>query len=370
MNYFSKCSATLFLIGTLFVVPLFAQDSTTRSLLMQNPMVSDKVKNLLTNGEKLWNKKSIMLIQSNIADIQARLLEEYKGDMVFVDTPQTSQEIMSQAVDMLSRYACIHKHTVLEDYGDDFYIPPSSSDTMVSVKWACYRNNVLLRQEGIRYYTLPDIGTLQTAPLSLLKDLGYSTKNLEEYIKSDDLQWSQSDMFFLEGASNKEIVPLMNLTDTAAAKEWKREFDDVKIIAYAETSTYPFIDGNVMIAIYALDDGHIIKITTPYGKLRYELLETVMNMTQQLFVYSIHENMRESILLWKHYDTAYEKISDEHGYPQDNVMKNLVHYYLSALWQYDEQPQEFAKMIPSFVDKDLSFHLKVQSSLEALEAFL
>ena len=74
-------------------------------------------------------------------------------------------------------------------------------------------------------------------------------------------------------------------------------FDDVKIIAYAETSTYPFIDGNVMIAIYALDDGHIIKITTPYGKLRYELLETVMNMTQQLFVYSIHENMRESILL-------------------------------------------------------------------------
>lgn len=128
-----------------------------------------------------------MLIQSNIAEIQSGLLEEYKGDMVFVDTPQTPQEVMSQAVDMLARYICIHKHTVLEEYGDDFYVPDSDADDMVSVQGAYYRNNTLLRQEGIRYYTLPDIGTLQTAPLSLLKDLGYSTKNLEEYIKSDDL---------------------------------------------------------------------------------------------------------------------------------------------------------------------------------------
>lgn len=125
-----------------------------------------------------------------------------------------------------------------------------------------------------------------------------------------------------------------------------------------------------MIAILAKKGDNLIKITTPYGQLHHELLQNVMVMVQQMFEYSIHEDLKDSLLLSKYYDDVYTTFARENGINQNSIIKNLVHYYLSALWQYDEQPTEFAKMIPSLIEKDILFQIKLQSALADLEAFL
>lgn len=293
--------------------------------------------------------------------------------MVITDNPQTKQEQISQAMDVLARYLCLHRQTVLDNFPQKKYYTPRIAIKDQSVEMnqgACYRNNTLLRQEGIRYYTLPGVGTLQTAPLSLLRDLGYVTNNLEQYIVSEDITLTSSDSFFLESFSNKEIIPILDLTHTEGAKVWKRKFDTVKIVAYLESSQYPFVDGAVMLAVFALKGDNVIKITIPYGEIQHDLLANVMAIVKEMFVASIDMEVRDEVLTAKYFDAVYADALAHLSLTDTKLLKNIVHYYLSALWQYDESPEEFAKMIPSLIDKDLMLHIKLQSVLADLEAFL
>ena len=334
-------------------------------------MVGEKIKKIIESNRPLWDKKSIITIQSNISYLQKELLEKYKGDMVITENPQTEQELLSQAMDVLARYLCLQRKDVVDNYDKKFYIPSLKSDNISMVQWVCYRNYTLLNQEWIHYYTIPDVGTLQTAPIVLLQNLGYSRHNIENYITSEDLSFDSSTAFFFEWSSTTEIIPLINLTSTESAKKWKRKFDQVKIFAYAETSNYPFIDGDIMVAILAKKWDHFIKITTPYGKFHHDFLEKVMKITQSLFTYSIHEDKRDTIVLSTYYDNAYNKVVSELELSTaDIMMKNIVHYYLWALWQYDDQPQKFAQMIWPLIDKDILFQLKLESALADLEVFL
>lgn len=372
MNYYFKVVVIVIVFISIVIPTSYAQDSTDRALIASHPLISTRVKNIVENSnEKLWNKRNILYVQNNITLLQQDLTKDYKWEMIITDNPQNNQESISQAMDVLARYLCLHRQTILDSFQDKKYYKPSfDGDTVEVTQGACYRNNTLLRQEGIRYYTLPGKGTLQTIPLSLLKDLGYSIQNLENYIDSDDITLISSDSFFFEGFANKDIIPLLNLTHTEGAKKWKRRFDAVKIVAYVESNNYPFVDGNVMIAIFAKKGDNLIKITTPYGQLQHELLQNIMTMTQGMFVYSVQEDIKDSIILSKYYDTIYATIAKDNNISQSTVIKNLVHYYLSALWQYDEQPAEFAKMLPWLLEKDLAFQMKLQSALADLEAFL
>ena len=369
MNYYCKIIIIVFL--SIIIPHTYAQDSADRMIISEHPLISTRVKKIVDSEDKLWNKRSITFVQNNLSLLQKDLIEKYEGEMIVTDNPQTEQENISQAMDVLARYLCLHRQSVLQNYSEKDYYKVSSSEDMEISQGVCYRNTTLLYQEGIRYYTLPEVGTLQTIPLSLLKDLGYSTTNLEKYMQSSEIEFtSSSDQFFFEGSSNKEIIPLLNLTPKEKNNIWNRKFDQVKIVAYVETTEYPFVDGNVMVAIFAKKWDHFIKITTPYGKLHHDLLSNVMKMTQKLFVYSIHENLRDSVLLSNYYDSAYMSVTTTEWITSTPILKNLVHYYLSALWQYDEQPEEFVKMLPGAIDKDLNFQIKIQSALEDLEAFL
>lgn len=371
MSYYSRIITIVVIIISIIIPTTYAQDSTDRAIIAEHPLISTRVKNIVDSQDKLWNKRSITFVQNNISLLQRDLNEKYEWEMIITENPQTEQESLSQAMDVLARYLCLHRQAVLQNYSEKNYYKTISHNDMEITQGVCYRNTTLLNQEWIRYYTIPEVGTLQTIPLSLLKDLGYSTTNIEHYMQSDDIELtSSSDQFFFEWSSNKEIIPLLNLTPQEKNNPWNRKFDQLKIVAYTETINYPFVDGNIMIAIFAKKGDHLIKITTPYGKLYHEMLSTVMNMTQELFVHSIHENLRDSILLSQYYDLSYDKVLQDQGLIQDRVTKNLVHYYLSQLRQYDEQPQEFVKMIPWLINKDMLFYLKLQSTLEDLEAFL
>ena len=371
MNFSRILIVTLSILTFTSFNSVYAQDSRDVTIMQQNPMISEKIRGVLESKKPLWDKKNIITIQNNISTLQKDLLEKYNGDMVITESPQTEQEIMSQAMDVLSRYLCLHRKNVLDNYKKNFYKPSLKFGTSNMVQGVCYRNNTLLNQEGIQYYTIPDIGTLQTTPISLLKDLWYSTQNIENYLQSNDLSFDSSSAFFFESSSSTEIVPLIDLTSTESAKIWKRKFDQVKIIAYAETSNYPFVNGDIMVAILARKWDHFVKITTPYGKFHNDILEKVMTITQAMFTYSIHEDKRDAILLSKYYNNSYDYILSSLELNDDNkMMKNIVHYYLSALWQYDDQPQKFVDKVKNLVDKDILFQFRLESALADLEAFL
>lgn len=339
--------------------------------MLENPMVSEKIKWVLDSKKPLGDKKNIITIQNNISVLQKDLLEKYNGDMVITETPETEQEVMSQAMDVLARYLCLHRKNVIDNYQQKFYKPSLRAENIDMMQGVCYRNNTLLNQEWIHYYTIPNVGTLQTAPISLLQDLWYSTKNIEQYLQSEELSFDSSSSFFFESSSSTEIIPLIDLTSTQSAKIWKRKFDQVKIIAYAETSTYPFVNGDIMVAVLARKWDHFVKITTPYGKFHNEILEKVMMITQAMFTYSIHEDKRDAILLSKYYNNAYDHTLASLELSNDNrMMKNIVHYYLSALWQYDDQPQKFVDKIKNLINKDLLFQFRLESALADLETFL
>lgn len=230
---------------------------------------------------------------------------------------------------------------------------------------------MLLNQEGIRYYTLPEQGTLQTIPLSLLTKLGYSTTKLEEYINSPTLDIDDPAMVYFEGTSNKMMIPVMDLTSLPAAKAWKRAFDQVKIIAYLESSQYPFTDNHIMIAIFAIDGDNLIKITTPYGRLSHDLFGNVMTMVQSLFVYSVQEGINDMIVSSQHFDRTYTSLASQHGIISTPIIKNLTHYYLSLLWQYDDQPQQFIKlMISTLLQRDVVLQRQLEYALSELQVFL
>jgi hypothetical protein len=78
----------------------------------------------------------------------------------------------------------------------------------------------------------------------------------------------RSEQFFFEEIAPVDIVPLLDLTDTPLGHQWADKFDKVKVIAYVETTRYPFFDDNIMIAVLARKGDNYIKIVTPYGKIQ------------------------------------------------------------------------------------------------------
>jgi hypothetical protein len=149
----------------------------------------------------------------------------------------------------------------------------------------------------------------------------------------------KSEQFFFEEHAPLDIIPLMDLTDTTLGRQWRNKFDAMKIIAYVETTNYPFFDDSIMIAILAKKDDNYIKITTPYQKIHYPAFANIMMLIKELFTRSVQDNIGDIIVSNSYFDNYYSTVLKDLGLDNNSIQKNKVRQYLTVLRQNDTEPQ-------------------------------
>lgn len=310
-----------------------------------------------------WSLEAILLLSTSLNDLYTEIYDVYSWVLVFNQFPSNKQELVSQAIDTISKQLCHVKQWIINSYTGDYYdfwfhkkIKKRNKNLEV-IKGHCYEDHILLQQEGILSYVLEDIWTFQTIPLDLLERLGYTWSTFIDYIASDRLEIGTGSIFFLDNHSLNTIVPLFEFSDYLS-KKFKSRFDIVKAIVYSETNDYPFVDGELTLAILAQKDGHLIKITTPYGSLYQETFSDIMSLVQQLFKYSVYDEIDDRIVLPQYFNSYYQKVRTDNNISSENFIKNLTHYYLSALRMYDDQVNEYIALVAQQLHQDI--HLRVQ----------
>lgn len=343
--------------------------------LQSSDFVTTGVVQALEHGYKIENLTWISLTQENIHLLEQSLIDKYNGEFVLVDNPSTTQEKISHTLDRLSEYLCLQREMVLDTYKLDalYKISQGLHAKLAYQEWSCSKDFGADSQQGIALYTLEGVWTLQVSSLSLLQDLWYNTSPLVDYISDGDnlyFSWKEMDDFFFDWSSQESIVPLYIMKLDKRSK-WSRKFDTVKAVVYTETTDFPFVSGDISLALFIQHKDLVVKITSRYGAVRYELLEDLMQATKNMFVYSVEERINENILDATHYQTVYDRLVQFQGDVfHKNMFQNLVYYYLSELWKHNESPHEFVKSLSWLVYKSKDIQSDIVSVLEELEVFL
>ncbi len=342
------------------------------SFLKNSPQVEEWVKKILDWDSTHVDQSILWTISKTVGQSQQRLINEFDWEVILTTTPSNEHEELSKLVDSLSQYLCEKKQVVIGQFDQEEYYTPTLPKDIIVWTGECYNDGRMLHQEWIRYYTLPGIGTMQVMPLSLIKSLWYKTSDIERYLKRDGIAYERaSDQFFFDWITGDEIIPLLNLTSSLQHKKtWNRSFDQFKVVAYSTTNNYPFMNSDIMVSVFAKKWDNLIKITTPYGKYYHNTLDTVVSSVKKVFIYSIEKDLRESILAFSTFHSAYQQLMKDSPIAQDILTENLVHYYLSLLWKNDEQPEKFVRAMMWLVTKDRVLLQELQSWLAQLEVFL
>ncbi len=363
MNYSKKIIVNFLLL----IISVFSSAYANYDNLLHDDLVDQKVKKLLNTSNTQWTLLSMSLITNNINVLIKWLTERYDGQFVFTPIPKTEQEKMTATVWLLSQYLCSQKNTILQQFDTDVWYDPDIKDVQ-SKMWACQEKNNLLYQEAIKYYVLPDVGTLQTVHIPLANKLWYKLEGFESYLQGDLLDM-ESEQFFFEEHTTVDIIPLMDLTDTKLWYKWKNEFDMIKIIAYVETTTYPFFGDTIMIAVLAKKWDNYIKITTPYQKLRYKELWNINILVKELFTRSLESDIKDAIVSNLHFDNYYYTVLKDLQIDDSALQKNKVRQYLTVLRQNNLEPQGYIDFFVQSLKKDARLESLLYDHLETLHSF-
>ncbi len=364
MNYCKKIILNVFL----FIISLFSFSyANVEYDILHDNLIDKKVKNLINNPTKQWKLMSIAIVENNINQLIKWLTERYDGQFVVTETPVTEQEKMTTTVWLLSQYLCSQKNTILQQFDNNKWYT-LDIDSVQSKMWMCQKDNSLLYQEAIKYYVLPDVGTLQTIHIPLANKLGYTLQWFEQYLQGDLLDM-QSEQFFFEEHASVDIVPLMDLTNTNLWRQWRNKFDMIKIIAYVETANYPFFDDNIMIAVLAKKDDNYIKITTPYQKIRYKDLGNINILVKELFTRSVEDDVKNVVVSNTYFDNYYYAAIKKLKIEDSSVQKNKVRQYLTILRQNDLEPQGYIDFFVQSLKKDARLESLLYDHLETLNSF-
>ncbi len=363
MSYLKKIVISTFIICLLSITSYASFEQE----LVNNEFIDQRVKNIMIQNNNNGSSLNLTLIQNNVSKLMKILQEKYKGTMLTSTNPQSEQEKISYALGLLYRYLCEHKTYFIEKYDTkDFYVP--GSDIAIQ-RWKCYADSSLTYQEAIRYYTLPDVGTLQTVHIPLSDKLWYQYDGFENYLNGDLLDIASEDFFF-EWYAPVDIVPLVDLTSTLIAQKWEQMFDKMKVFAYVETSQFPFFGDKVMIAVLAKKWDNYIKITSPYGKIRYPELGNISLLVKSLFQNSVQDKIGENIVSPKYFDTYYDRVLTEQALENTTAQKYKVMQYLTSLWEFDMYPQGYIDFIVEQLKKDAGLMLMLQFYAQSLDPLL
>ena len=365
MYYCKKFVLNVFIITFLFSSIWFAQ---LDQKLLNDSMIDQRVKNLVDSHSKEWTLMSMTMIENNINKILALLTERYNWQLVVTETPNTEQEKMTYSLWLLSNYLCFNKNKVIEQFDWDVFYSIDINN-IISKMGSCSYNNLPTYREAIKYYVLPEIGTLETVHIPLAKKLWYKLEWFESYLNGNLLDM-KSDQFFFEEHTSVDIIPLMNLTDSDLWEEREDEFDVMKIIAYVETTNYPFFDDNIMIAVLAKKWDNYIKITTPYQKIRYKPLWNISLLVKELFYRSVQNNINDAVVSNIYFDSYYYNILKDLKLEDSSIQKNKVRQYLTVLRQNDIEPQWYIDFVVQSLKKDNSLKDLLEFHLEKLEPFI
>lgn len=336
--------------------------------ILNDDVIDKRVKNLVDAPQKQGTSMAMTMIENNINKLISILTDKYKSQLVVTPTPVTEQEKLTTSLGLLSEYLCLQKSSVVKQFDTDVFYDPDIDD-IVPKMWWCYMDNKLTYQEAINYYVVPNIGTLETVHIPLAQKLWYKLEWFESYLKWDILDM-QSEQFFFEEHTTVDIVPLMNLTDTKLWRRRKDEFDMMKIIAYVETTNYPFFDDTIMIAVLAKKWDNYIKITTPYQKIRYKELWNITTLVKELFYRSVEHNIGDAVVSNLYFDQYYYTALKELRLEDSSVQKNKVRQYLTVLRQNDVEPQWYIDFFVQSLKKDTTFIELVESQLKPLDLFI
>lgn len=364
MNYCKKIIVYVFLL----TISVFSYSYANNEYdISHDELIDQRVKNLFNNPNKQWTLMGMTIIENNINKLIKWLVERYDGQFAVTTTPVTEQEKMTASVGRLSQYLCVQKNIVVQQFDADKRYTPDI-DNIESKMWVCQENNNLLYQEAIKYYVLPDVGTLQTVYIPLANKLWYWLQWFESYLQGDLLDM-QSEQFFFEEHTAVDIVPLMDLTDTKLWRRRKDEFDAMKIIAYVETSNYPFFDDTIMIAILAKKWDNYIKITTPYQKLRYKELWNINALVKELFTRSVEDDVKDIVVSNTYFDTYYYTALKDLHIDDSSLQKNKVRQYLTVLRQNNLEPQWYIDFFVQSLKKDTILESLLYDHLKTLSPF-
>ena len=355
----------VFIITFLFSSIWFAQ---LDQKLLNDSMIDQRVKNLVDSHNKEWTLMSMTIIENNINKILALLTERYNWQLVVTETPNTEQEKMTYSLWLLSNYLCFNKNKIIEQFDWDVFYSIDINN-IISKMGSCSYNNLPTYREAIKYYVLPEIGTLETVHIPLAKKLWYKLEWFESYLNGNLLDM-KSDQFFFEEHTSVDIIPLMNLTDSDLWEEREDEFDVMKIIAYVETTNYPFFDDNIMIAVLAKKWDNYIKITTPYQKIRYKPLWNISLLVKELFYRSVQNNINDAVVSNIYFDSYYYNILRDLKLEDSSIQKNKVRQYLTVLRQNDIEPQWYIDFVVQSLKKDNTLKDLLEFHLEKLEPFI
>jgi hypothetical protein len=366
MNIFKR-------INALIVLSVFLLSSCTLASLEQDlsisPLVDQRVKSIISHSNKMWTSMSILMIENNIDKLMQWFVDKYNSQWVITALPKTEQEKMTSSLWLLYQYLCLNKSLVIERFDEDiFYKPDITSPELQTKMWWCYQNDNLLYQEAIRYYVLPDIGTLETVHIPLAKRLWYGLSGFDSYLRGDLLDMG-SEKFFFEEYARANIIPLMDLSNSELWLKRKDKFDMMKIVAYVETTDYPFFDDKIIIAILAKKWDNYIKITTPYEKIRYPELWNIITIAKDLFYRSVEDGIKDKIVSNMNFDTYYYTSIQELVITDSLMQKNKVRQYLAVLRENDASPQWYVDFIAQSLKKDSKLIYLLESKLETLSPF-
>lgn len=363
-----NCSKKVVLSVCLFAVSLSSLSyASLEDTISQDLMIDQRVKNILNNPKKQWTPMSMTIIKNTTNTIIKKLTEHYNGQLAVTATPYTEQEKMTRSVWLLNQYLCFHKNSVIQSF-DPAVFYSLDIDGIQSKMGACQEDTVLLYQEAIKYYVLPDVGTLQTVHIPLANKLWYKLDGFESYLQGDLLDM-QSEQFFFEEHTAMDIVPLMDLTDTKLWRQWNDEFDMMKIIAYVETTDYPFFDDTIMIAILAKKWDNYIKITTPYQKFHYKELWNITALVKELFANSVDTSIKDAIVSNTYFDQYYYTAIKNLKIEDSSIQKNKVRQYLTVLRQNSMEPQWYIDFFVQSLKKDTKLESLLYDHLETLNPF-
>ncbi len=361
MLYIKKFIISIFVICIVSITNSYASFNQE---LLNNDLVDQRVKNIMIQNNNNGSSLNLTLIENNISKLTKILQEKYKWVIVSSSNPKSEQEKISYALGLLYRYLCEHKNYFIQKYDTkNFYYPDIDVEPQ---RWSCYSDSTLLYQEAIRYYTLPDVWTLQTIHVPLANKLWYNFDGFEQYLNGDLLDIA-SESFFFEWYARVDIVPLVDLTQSQIAKKWSRLFDKMKVFAYVETSQFPFFWDKVMIAVLAKQWDNYIKITTPYEKIRYSQLWNISLLVQSLFQYSVQDKIGQDIVSPQHFDTYYDRVLVEQWLDSTTSQKYKVMQYLTTLWEFDTYPQWYIDFVVEQLKKDAGLMLMLQFYAQSLD---